>query len=327
MSAAEEPDISVMLCDNCGEVRRGRYCGRCGQNDRSYRRALVAVVGEALKETFELDSRLLRSLKTLFVKPGELSSEFSRNRRADYVSPIRLYLFASLAFFFVLSLTTELTPTTERAQHIELPDVSASDREIQVLAAALTDRQRSRMREILQRADAPLAAFGVTELAKAVADDPAPPGMVGRYLLGVVVDALYDPARTVDRLLDKLPVAMFVLLPLYAGILALVYRRRERYYVEHLVFAVHVHTITFLVCTVLLLFPGSEERSLLGTTVAVVEDALLVSLVVYQYLALKRYYGGSHLGTAARQVALLALYVVLLLPGLLAGAFVVLGTA
>lgn len=60
-------------------------------------RGLWSVVYEFFREMFELDSRLLRTLKALLFKPGYLSSEFSRNRRATYMSPVRLYLFTEPA--------------------------------------------------------------------------------------------------------------------------------------------------------------------------------------------------------------------------------------
>jgi len=97
-----------MHCANCGAERSGAYCSRCGQNDRDYHRALPPLVSELLREAFELDSRLVQTLKLLMFKPGALALEFSRNRRASYVSPIRLYLFVSILFFFLLALTTEI---------------------------------------------------------------------------------------------------------------------------------------------------------------------------------------------------------------------------
>jgi len=68
-------------------------------------RGLWSVVLEVFREMFELDSRLFRTLKSLLFKPGHLSSEFSRNRRASYMSPVRLYLFISFVFFLVLSIS------------------------------------------------------------------------------------------------------------------------------------------------------------------------------------------------------------------------------
>ena len=101
-------DYDRVVCDNCGAEKRGHYCAVCGQSDRNYRRNVFPVVGEVLSETFEIDSRLLKTVPKLLTRPGFLSLEFSSNRRASYVSPFRLYLFTSIVFFFVLSLSVDL---------------------------------------------------------------------------------------------------------------------------------------------------------------------------------------------------------------------------
>lgn len=101
-------DYDLVECENCGAEKQGHYCAVCGQNDRNYRRNIFPVVGEVMAETFETDSRLVRTLAVLFTRPGFLSLEFSRNRRARYLSPFRLYLFTSILFFFVLSFTIDL---------------------------------------------------------------------------------------------------------------------------------------------------------------------------------------------------------------------------
>ena len=92
------------ICENCGSVRPSPFCPQCGQNDRNYARGLATVVWEFGREAFEMDSRFLQTLKLLLFKPGSLTSEFSHNRRARYMSPIRLYLFTSFLFVLVLSL-------------------------------------------------------------------------------------------------------------------------------------------------------------------------------------------------------------------------------
>ncbi|MXW16051.1 MAG: DUF3667 domain-containing protein [Gemmatimonadetes bacterium] len=91
-------------CENCGSVRPTPFCPQCGQNDRNYARGLATVVWEFGREAFEMDSRFFQTLKLLLFKPGSLTNEFSRNRRARYMSPIRLYLFTSFLFVLVLSL-------------------------------------------------------------------------------------------------------------------------------------------------------------------------------------------------------------------------------
>lgn len=305
-------------CDNCSSPLSGSYCARCGQRDRSYRRALPLLLAELVGETLEVDSRVWRTLRLLMFRPGELSRQFSNNRRADYLSPVRLYLFASLTFFFVLSLTAELVPPASQMEAAELPEASASDAEIAALAAVLDEEQRRRLQAILARQDAPLARLAVNELARDWAERPQPAGGARRFMSGLLVDALYEPARTLERLLDKLPVAMFLMLPVYAALLALFYRSRGRYYVEHLVFAVHVHVVTYLVFTVLLVLPDRTEASAATALSEAVENLLLLVLLGYQFLALRRYYGGGYGTTALRLAGLLALYLMLLIPGLAA---------
>ena len=87
------------------------------------------MVADLVKEAFELDGRLLQSLKLLLFQPGALAREFSANRRASYVSPVRLYLFSSLMFFAVLSLTVEFegipaTAEIENASDVEAAEIS-----------------------------------------------------------------------------------------------------------------------------------------------------------------------------------------------------------
>ena len=89
-------------CLNCGRPRGERYCGYCGQNDRNYIRSAWSVMADLVRETLELDSKLLGTLK-LLVRPGRLSAEFSRNHRANYMSPVRMYLFASIVYFFAFA--------------------------------------------------------------------------------------------------------------------------------------------------------------------------------------------------------------------------------
>ncbi len=98
------PAPPLAVCPNCGNARPSPFCAECGQNDRNYARGLGRVVWEFGREAFEMDSRFLQTLKLLLFKPGSLTNEFSLNRRARYMSPIRLYLFTSFLFVLVLSL-------------------------------------------------------------------------------------------------------------------------------------------------------------------------------------------------------------------------------
>ena len=307
-------------CPNCGHPRADRYCARCGQNDRDYIRSLPLMLGEFVRETLELDSRVLRTVKLMVLRPGELSAEFSRNRRASYSSPIRFYLFVSLVFFFVLSVTTDFRPPAERwgEADVEL-DRASEGADVEVLKAMLPAEQRRKIDEILAHPGRPYLKIVIYESAKALAG--AGEGFVldgfDRFLAVQVIDVMHEPVLAVERLVDNLPIAMFVTLPVYALLLAVFYRRRRRFYVEHLVFGIHVHTVAFAVFTVLMLLPEAPAADAVGSL-------LTLGLLGYYYIALRRYYGDGFFLTAVKWSLSMVAYAVLLVPGFVLALFVTL---
>jgi hypothetical protein len=66
---------------------------------------LKDVLGDAWEAVTNLEGRILQSLGMLFFFPGFLTREFLEGRRARWVSPVRLYLVISVAYFAVVSVT------------------------------------------------------------------------------------------------------------------------------------------------------------------------------------------------------------------------------
>lgn len=116
----------TVVCPNCGAKKYGRFCGACGQNDRDYRR-LIPALSEVVAETFEADSRVWRTLRALLFRPGFLSLEFARNRRAGYISPFRLYLFASVPYFLIISYIDNLSqPNVDEGAVVDADSATTS---------------------------------------------------------------------------------------------------------------------------------------------------------------------------------------------------------
>lgn len=80
-------------------------------------RPWLEVARELLTELFDFDGRMLVTLRLLLTRPGFLSYEYVRGRRAAYTSPIRMYVVVSLVFFLVLPMilpdTSVTSPTHE----------------------------------------------------------------------------------------------------------------------------------------------------------------------------------------------------------------------
>jgi len=166
-------------CRNCRETFDGAYCPNCGQRDIDLARPISELVGEVLKETFEIDGRALRTIRTLFLQPGLLTREFLAGRRRFYTSPIRLYLLISVTFFVLISW---------------------------------------------------LASQGV--------------------LLMPELDPTQDAANQARFMSNELPRLMFVLLPIFAVLLKIVFPRRL--FLDHIIFSIHLHSAAYIALALLL---------------------------------------------------------------------------
>lgn len=319
-------------CPNCGYEPMESFCPQCGQSDRHYARSLGSVVLEFLREMFELDSRLFRTLKLLFFKPGSLTREFSRNRRVSFVSPVRLYIFASFVFFLLLSLFGNLGEAFERglaeedladaADEVRVNVVTQpSDSLAQLLPeerlaafrASLPPEQRRKADDILGRPEESIAREVLLALAQA--GDVEETNRIWRFLLLSGIDIAHDPSVMPRRFLANMPIAMFCLLPFLGLILAVFNFRKKRFYVEHLVFAIHIQTFTFLIYAIALLLPDS------GPGFWVRAGCLLIPHP-YFVIALRRYYETGWVLSVAKSIGVYVLYSMALIPASILSIFV-----
>lgn len=132
-------------------------------------------------------------------------------------------------------------------------------------------------------------------------------------------DIAARPGDALEDFLENLPVVMFILLPFAAMLLKIAYPRR--FYSEHFVFALHLHSFLYLMLTVLLFVPeeagaatGSEGVSVWGW----VSTGLGLTCILYALLALKTAYGQSIGRTFLKGLGLAFGYSVLLGIGMLA---------
>lgn len=91
----------TQTCLNCDTTVSGAFCHQCGQrthdnSDRSIRRLL----GEVLGNIFFLDNRFFISAGYLFRFPGLMTVEFLEGKRKKFISPVTLFLFLNLIYFF-----------------------------------------------------------------------------------------------------------------------------------------------------------------------------------------------------------------------------------
>jgi len=94
------------VCLNCGATLAGPYCAQCGQSAHVERK-LLHVFEEFLHGIIHFDAKAWRTLPRLVGRPGTLTFEYIRGRRARYVSPLAMFLFVVFIMFFVFALLGE----------------------------------------------------------------------------------------------------------------------------------------------------------------------------------------------------------------------------
>ena len=101
-------------------------------------------------------------------------------------------------------------------------------------------------------------------------------------------DPRFDAAVQAQFLSDDLPRMMFVLLPVFALLLKAAYFRHL--YFNHLIFAIHLHTVGYVVLALMLPIENAASEYL---ALVIVQAILLAYFVAYFVIATRRVYGSS----------------------------------
>jgi hypothetical protein len=207
-----------------------------------------------------VDGPGLRSFAWLVWPAGRLTQEFLAGRRASVLPPFRLYLLCSLAFVLA-------------REFRDLVVGSTSDQLLKVTTTIQSDDGSTRV----VRGDSAIATLLDSTQSGA---DPLGSGWFGR----TVRRALAEPAAFQERVRAEAPKAFFLLVPSFALLLQIGFRRSQWHYPRHLLVALHIHAAGFL-----LFAAGQLVASLPGLLTAASAVGALASLL-YTPIALRRVY-------------------------------------
>jgi hypothetical protein len=118
-----------------------------------------------------------------------------------------------------------------------------------------------------------------------------------------------DGRQFVANLIDNIPVALIVLLPLMAFVLKALYPLSRRYYVEHLLFFVHFHAFFFLVLVLQILIARISAVLPIPEAIGVlVIIAASFYVPVYLFMSMRRVYGQGRFVTSLKYIVLTVSY-------------------
>ena len=223
-------------CENCGSPLHGKYCRDCGQRRDSPIRSLPRLMREALDHMFSADSRLWRTLRDLLLRPGALTRRYLNGGRVHYTPPFRLYILLSLIFFLGLSLLG--------GQSMPVFQFGLDSTETVTAEASEAERERIE-RRIRQCMEADMTPLGNNVMG-------LPVERLTKRMRALCIQVTAGDAQGVYRqVLGNGSTALFLLLPLMAGFMRVIYPLSRRHFVSHLLFLTHFQAFFFLLLIVL----------------------------------------------------------------------------
>lgn len=116
---------AASLCRNCGAALLGPFCHACGQKGEVHR-SLWALIEEFVHGILHLDGKVWRTLPALLFWPGRLTHDYVQGQRARYVSPLALFLAATLVLYAAMSVIPDV-PADHARQRIEVSKLVAPE--------------------------------------------------------------------------------------------------------------------------------------------------------------------------------------------------------
>ena len=318
-------------CENCGAPLAGHYCSKCGQAAIDYRRSIGHVLIDVLNEFLNWDSKFFASIGLLIAKPWQLTNEFVQGKRVRHVHPLRLYLLASILFFFVVNYSAKglrfdpgKIPEEKRAEVAAAVAEKRDEIQKELDKENLSPAERQKAQQVLDSltkpSTSPTTSTSPTASPSPEASATASPSESNRRDYGAVGDrpfVVFDEneksqtpferwleARAKEKmgehgtkmglfistLFSNLPYMMLCCIPLFALVLKVLYIRRRIFYIDHLIYALHIHSFFYTGIMLIVFITMGLNRIAPGAIAGWIIALLWIAFVVQIFLSIRYVY-------------------------------------
>ena len=312
-------------CTNCHYPLPdyGKYCSNCGQKFTDGRIPLGTLVWDFIDSVLNLDSKFFRTIVAIFV-PGKLTIDYFKGRHRRYASPARLFFVTAVLHFATLGLI--LGPILEKefrdndisqehdafarlvVQNLRQNKDSVAlefkgrDRETALIAMdTLLQRYKFNRDDSLHFSSIDILSGRLNKQVVAYKDMYTLPldtlvarnkveSFWDRLIFKQIIKVNKEVRNLPNFVIGKLIWMVILMMPALAVILKLLYIRRKRYFVEHLIFSFHYHAFAFLVFSIIMLifyFGGEGNENMESYILGLI---LPMVILLYLFIAMKRVY-------------------------------------
>ncbi len=326
----ENESKSRRYCPNCYYPieQSDHFCGQCGQKYTTGKIPIKELFREFFESVLNLDAKIFRTIGALFI-PGKLTIEYFKGRHNSYFRPVRIFFVMAIIHFAIISFSgfdglnfnfsedgapfdikkdsyhavfLEEMDTTRQRILKKFNDDTTVDRALDSLATALKGSREDSI-EIgyldfqrdfaIKGKDLTIAKKDMFELSNdELCNKYEVHGFMERLIVRQGIKLLADNASFSRYLVGQLIWMVILMMPALALVLKLLYIRRKRYFVEHLVFSFHYHAFAFLIFSIAFLaidwmaWQDQGKKSELSQPAFI---ALALTLI-YLFIAMKRVY-------------------------------------
>lgn len=309
-------------CLNCGTQQGdANFCPNCGQLNNARKPNVLELIREAFENLFAFDSRFYKTIGPLLFRPGRLTLNYVAGKRSSYVLPIRLFIISIFILLAVISCNTTIDKS--KWYEVERPEMESEGSSL--LASFVTlnvdtsgiapekldslvenewiikDTTHTGYRVNPNKGYSNTANwyFGDTRMSEFYKHSynhrlqPVDDALAElEYEQSFTNHLLYSTALKLslmkgDEFIDYINSNVLIILLLFIPIIALLmkglYFYKKIYYVDHFVFATHVQTALSLYMSLLIILFWILQTEILYLI-------YLVGIMVYIYLAIKRFY-------------------------------------
>jgi len=327
---------SMKTCLNCkNELGNGiAFCPVCGQKAHETKLTVWSLLSDFFGSLFNLDNGLYRSLLGLPI-PAFLSKQFMSGKRKSYLNPVRLFL---ITLIIHLSVLTNLVPfdwinesntilheeigqkkVAERLDKIqesspELLTTCDTDTLSTILFEDLNTQQDSQRFTGFQNEynikmsdlyDMPVETFISTYGIESYWEK-----MIARQAMRTV----RDPAGAIRFGVSNLIWSILSTILITGLFMKLLYIRRKRYFVEHLIVLFNIHSFCFLIASVGFWLNTKLEFTETSTSFNP-EPGIIPSIIIvlFFYLSLKFYYKQGWIKTFIKYSLISWVYIIIMI--------------
>lgn len=320
-------------CLNCGHQVEAHFCSYCGQENIIVKEDALHMVVHAVSDYFHFESKFFGTIKPLLLQPGVLTQKYVDGKRASYLHPIKLYIFISIVFFLVALGGNEERETEKKSAQPALEKDSLGNHKastkkdvtkinvggVDIIGTIKEENEKAeqdRSQAIAIKGnwkkdrDSTVEAYEKRQLS-------LPKEERNGYLVSkfkkqfIKVSYSRDAGNKAGKaVVHNIPKLMFLLLPLFALLLKLVYIDKKKYYFEHLIYSFHLHSAIFLAVLISTFVTWSIGYlyDISNFTTAL----CFFYIVWYLYKSLRTFYGNSKWLTGLKLLLLIICYSILM---------------